>query len=219
MYLKEIRDQQRTYSRVGKDGPTFPLLLKVQPRAQWAWDQMGFLPCLLPHIIAHCKPPHCMVLPYLAITSLSFCLAFLPHPTCSLLPLLPPRRNFPLPLSFNHSGMVWCLVIKLCPALCDCQAPLSMGLSQQEDWSVLPFPSPGDVSDPGIKSTSLSWQTDSLLLSHQGSPLSFLVLPYSWLWKYMVYGRREETDLTGKRVYIRKIVKYMMSVSCSKHPQ
>ena len=31
------------------------------------------------------------------------------------------------------------------------QAPLSMGLSQQEYWSGLPFRSPGDLSDPGIK--------------------------------------------------------------------
>ena len=30
------------------------------------------------------------------------------------------------------------------------QAPLSMGFSRQEHWSGLPFPSPGDLSDPGI---------------------------------------------------------------------
>ena len=31
------------------------------------------------------------------------------------------------------------------------QAPLSVGFSRQEYWSVLPFPSPGDLPDPGIK--------------------------------------------------------------------
>ena len=31
------------------------------------------------------------------------------------------------------------------------QAPLSMGFSRQEYWSGLPFPSPGDPPDPGIK--------------------------------------------------------------------
>ena len=31
-----------------------------------------------------------------------------------------------------------------------CQAPLSMGFSRQENWSVLPFPPPGDHPDPGI---------------------------------------------------------------------
>ena len=35
------------------------------------------------------------------------------------------------------------------------QAPLSMGFSRQEHWSGLPFPSPGDLPDPGIKSVSL----------------------------------------------------------------
>ena len=35
------------------------------------------------------------------------------------------------------------------------QAPLSMGLSLQEYWSGLPFPTPGDLPDPGIKPTSL----------------------------------------------------------------
>ena len=34
------------------------------------------------------------------------------------------------------------------------QAPLSMELSKQEYWSGLPFPSPGDCLEPGIKATS-----------------------------------------------------------------
>ncbi|KAM7230968.1 hypothetical protein CapIbe_018458, partial [Capra ibex] len=35
------------------------------------------------------------------------------------------------------------------------QAPLSMGFSRQEYWSGLPFPSPGDLPDPGIDPASL----------------------------------------------------------------
>ena len=35
-----------------------------------------------------------------------------------------------------------------------CQAPLSMGFPRQECWSGLPFPSPGDLPDPGIEPTS-----------------------------------------------------------------
>ena len=35
------------------------------------------------------------------------------------------------------------------------QAPLSMGFSRQEYWSGLPFPSPGDLPDPGIEPVSL----------------------------------------------------------------
>ena len=38
---------------------------------------------------------------------------------------------------------------------CSCQAPLSMGFSRQEYWSGLPFPTPGDLSDPGIEPESL----------------------------------------------------------------
>ena len=34
------------------------------------------------------------------------------------------------------------------------QAPLSMGFSRQEYWSGLPFPSPGDLPDPGIEPRS-----------------------------------------------------------------
>ena len=53
------------------------------------------------------------------------------------------------------------------------QAPLSMKFSRQEYWSGLPFPSPGDLSDPGIESTSVSpaLQADSLPLSYQRNPL------------------------------------------------
>ena len=36
------------------------------------------------------------------------------------------------------------------------QAPLSMGFSRHEYWNGLPFPSPGDLPDPGIKPASLT---------------------------------------------------------------
>ena len=41
-------------------------------------------------------------------------------------------------------------------------APPSMGFSRQEYWSELPFPSPGDLPNPGIKPVFLVLQTDSL---------------------------------------------------------
>ena len=52
------------------------------------------------------------------------------------------------------------MCVQLCPALCNpmgCspQAPLSMEFFRPEYWSRLPFPIPGDLSDPGIKPTSL----------------------------------------------------------------
>ena len=43
------------------------------------------------------------------------------------------------------------------------QAPLSMEFSRQEYWSGLPFPSPGDLLDPGIKLTSLYNLTSHLV--------------------------------------------------------
>ena len=42
------------------------------------------------------------------------------------------------------------------------QAPLSMGFSRQEYWSGLPFPSPGDLPNPGIKPGSPALQADTL---------------------------------------------------------
>ena len=53
-----------------------------------------------------------------------------------------------------------------------CQPPLLMEFSRQKYWSGLPFPSPGDLPDSGIKPkspASLALQADSLMLSHQGS--------------------------------------------------
>ena len=65
-----------------------------------------------------------------------------------------------------------CLVVQSCTTLCDPldQIPPSKGFSEQEYWSGLPFPSPGDLPDPGIKLISLAsptLQADSLPLSHQ----------------------------------------------------
>ena len=47
---------------------------------------------------------------------------------------------------------------------------LSMRFSRQEYWSGLPFPSPGDLLDPGIKSGSPALQADSLLAEPPGKP-------------------------------------------------
>ena len=42
------------------------------------------------------------------------------------------------------------------------QAPRSIGFSRQEYWSGLPFPSPGDLPNPGIEPGSPALQTDAL---------------------------------------------------------
>ena len=53
------------------------------------------------------------------------------------------------------------LVAKLCltlmtPWTVACQTPLSMGFPRQEYWSSLPFPSPGDLPEPGVEPVSRS---------------------------------------------------------------
>ena len=50
------------------------------------------------------------------------------------------------------------------------QAPLSMGFSRQEYWSGLPFPSPGDLPDPGIEPGSPALQADALSSEPPGKP-------------------------------------------------
>ena len=59
-----------------------------------------------------------------------------------------------------------------------CQAPLSMGFSRQEYWSGLPFPSPGDLPNPGIEPGSPALQADALTAELPGKP--FFVI-----WKYI----------------------------------
>ena len=51
------------------------------------------------------------------------------------------------------------------------QAPLSMGFSRQEYCTGFPWPSPGDLPDPGIEPVSPAMQADSLPLSHLGSSI------------------------------------------------
>ena len=50
------------------------------------------------------------------------------------------------------------------------QAPLSMRLSRQEYCSGLPFPSPGDLPNPGIEPGSPALQTDALPSEPPGKP-------------------------------------------------
>ena len=51
----------------------------------------------------------------------------------------------------SHFSCVWLFVT---PWTVACQVPLSMGFSRQENWSGLPFPTQGDLPNPGTKPTS-----------------------------------------------------------------
>ena len=50
------------------------------------------------------------------------------------------------------------------------QASPSMGFSRQEYWSGLPFPSPGDLPDPGIETGSPALEADTLTSEPPGKP-------------------------------------------------
>ena len=51
-----------------------------------------------------------------------------------------------------------------------CRTIQSMEFSRPEYWSGLPFPSPGDLPNPGIGPRSLALQVDSLPAEPQGNP-------------------------------------------------
>ena len=75
------------------------------------------------------------------------------------------------------------LVTQSCLTLCDPMdhshiAPLSVRFSRQEFWSGLPFPSPGDIPDPGIKPESSTSREDSLLSKSPRSAIN--VMTVSW---------------------------------------
>ena len=55
------------------------------------------------------------------------------------------------------------------------QAPPSMGFSRQEYWSELPFPSPGDLPDPGIEPWSPEFQADTLTSEPPGKSIGLTI--------------------------------------------
>ena len=57
------------------------------------------------------------------------------------------------------------------------QAPLSVRFSRQEYWSGLPFPSLGDLPNPGIKPESPALQVGSLPSEPPGSPAALMIRP------------------------------------------
>ena len=63
------------------------------------------------------------------------------------------------------------------------QTPQSMGFSRQGYWSGLPFPSPGDLPDPGIETllpASPALQSDSLPLSQVATHSNILLWEVPW---------------------------------------
>ena len=68
---------------------------------------------------------------------------------------------------WNHRDSHSDLVAQSCPTRVTpwtiaCQAPLPMGFSRHEYWIGLPFPSPGNLPNPGIEGGSPALQADYL---------------------------------------------------------
>jgi len=59
---------------------------------------------------------------------------------------------------------------------------MSIGFYRQEYWSGLPFPSPGDLPDPGIEPASPAWQVDSLPLKAKASSPCWVDLEARRVW-------------------------------------
>ena len=80
--------------------------------------------------------------------------------------------SFPLRASLVAQRESECEVAQSCPTTWTIayQAPLSMGFSRQECWSGLPFPSPGDLLDPGIEPGCPALQADALPSEPPGKP-------------------------------------------------
>ena len=84
-------------------------------------------------------------------------------------------KNYKFQCSVNRKVKVKslsCVQFFVTPWTVACQASLSMGFSRQEYWSGMPFPSPGDLPNPGIKPRSPASRADPLpsMGFYQGSP-------------------------------------------------
>ena len=84
------------------------------------------------------------------------------------------------------------LCVQSCLSLCNlvdciaCQTTLSMGFSRQEYWSRLPFPTPGNLSSPGIKPVSPAMGGRIFTTSHLGSTPSLLDASILTAWRFYI---------------------------------
>ena len=107
----------------------------------------SFYHCSLLHPTCTLRPYGLFILQGPGISIISLCLL---HFSWA------PSSVFPFGNLHHHSCFCCCLATKLCPTLCDpmdCSLPGSSvhGFSRKGYWSGLPFPSPGDFPDPGVK--------------------------------------------------------------------
>ena len=100
------------------------------------------------------------------------------------------------------------------------QAPLSMGFSRQEYWNGLPWPSPGDLTQPGIKPTSLTraggfcyqwviWE-DPNLRSQVGKSWEYWCLKERWSWRKMEWREWRLKGVRGRGRNLRGIGSHLL---------
>ena len=87
-----------------------------------------------------------------------------------------------------------------------------MGFSRQEYWSGLPFPSPGDLPDPGIEPASPALQKDSLPLNHQGNPNSVSGKAKCLYVQIYMYILIKSTFLKG--MLVKQTGSHLISMAC-----
>ena len=78
------------------------------------------------------------------------------------------------------------------------QAPPSMGFSRQEYWSGLPFPSPGDLPNPGIEPGSPTLQADALPSEPPGKP--------RWALNQLNEGEKNVEEKTESKIIFHKVL-------------
>ena len=84
------------------------------------------------------------------------------------------------------------------------QAPPSMEFSRQEYWSGLPFPSPGDLSNPGIEPGSPAFPADALTSEPPGQVLVFIA---EFTFKEHFNFTKEQLPREGK---VDKVFRYCL---------
>ena len=125
--------------------------------------------------------------------------------------------------ALGHRGS-WCAAFSCVrlfatPGTVACQAPLSMGFSRQEYWSGLPFPSPGDLPDTGIKPGSPALHVEALPFELPGNPKTYTnvtlvlgplgwIIPPNFLGLQLAYGRLQ--------VCLASVITW--ATSCNKSP-
>ena len=75
-----------------------------------------------------------------------------------------------------------------------CQTPLFLRFSRQEYWDRLPFPSPGDPPDPGIKSLSPTLAGGFFTTESLGKPNSGIPCWKPHHWSQERWGKKKKTN-------------------------